>query len=537
MKEKAPVIIMLATTLGLGILLVVQHNGAKAREKTTVASHQKQVKGLEGQIARLTQNLKGNVKELSAQTEEAGSLGAKLAASETKVTDTSEKLENTTKAHDKALEDLAEKDVALKQNQQELLDTKANVAAVEVKLGDKAKGLKQAETELAANKKALAQASAKLADATAKLTHANGELEKKNETLIAALKDLEDGQARIAKLETDLQAVNQQVGGLRTQIGSLEQGIETTQKKLDAAEGDRAFLLRELKRMQDEKAELEKHLNNLEYVRTQYKKLKSEWAASERLRMVRDGIGFYGKKDPNEKGVASLRKLARRDEKSTSQAATATDVNSAGRLDVELRSDRTVIIVQPGEKPRVVAPRQPKAPELSKPSEKEAPKPAESIKPKGVVTPASESVLPKLETKPAASPVSKPKAPATKPDSTKIEPSLKPAAPIAPESETPASKPTPAETKPTPKSATPPVSKPRTEKPAPETKSAPKPVAPSTPKLETPPASRAAPAETKPTSKSATPPVSGPKSEKLAPEPKPASKPGAPAPKPVPANP
>jgi hypothetical protein len=389
-----------------------------------------------------------------------------------------------------------------------------------------------------------------LADVTAKLTHVNGELEKKNETLIAAHKDLEDGQARIAKLETDLQAVNQQVGGLRTQIGSLEQGIETTQKKLDAAVGDRAFLLRELKRMQDEKAELEKRVNNLEYVRTQYKKLKSEWAASERLRRFRDGIGYYGKKDPNEKGVASLRKLARRDEKPPSQAVTATDENSAGRLNVELRSDRTVIIVQPGEKPRVVAPGQPKEPELSKPSEKEAPKPAESIKPKGVVTPASESVLPKLKTKPVTSPAPKPKAPATKPDSIKIEPLLKPAVPNAPDTETPASKPAPAEIKPAPKPAvpfdprseTPPASKPAPSetKPTPKSATSPasKPVTSSTPKSETPPASKAAPAETKPTPKSATSPVSKPKSEKSAPtETRPASKPASPTPKPAPANP
>ena len=124
MKEKAPVIILLATTLGLGILLVVQHNSTKAREKTTVASHQKQVKGLEGQITQVSQNLRGNKKELSDQTKEASSLAAKLTASETKVTDMSMELENTTKARDKALEDLAEKGAGLQQSQQELLDTK-----------------------------------------------------------------------------------------------------------------------------------------------------------------------------------------------------------------------------------------------------------------------------------------------------------------------------------------------------------------------------------------------------------------------------
>jgi predicted nucleic acid-binding Zn-ribbon protein len=406
MKEKTPVIILLATTLGLGILLVVQHNSAKAREKTTTVAHQKQVTEFEGQVGQLANDLKANGRDLSVQAEEVNSLGAKLTLAEKKTADIGQELDTITKARDQALDDIAKADVALKQNQQELLDTKSNVTAVETKLGETVNELATTKENLVVKNTALTQATEKLGTATTQLTQAKDELEKKNGSLVAALKELEDGQARIARLETDLQVVNQQVGGLKTQINSLAENIGVTQRKLAAAVGDRAFLLRELKRMQEEKAELEKHLNNLEYVRTQYKMLKSKWASSERLRMIREGIGQYGKKDPNEKGVSNLRKLARRNEKPANQG-TASQVNP-DQLSVELKSDGTVTIVQPGEEPREVVPA-PKTPEAPKPPVTDEPKL------KGVVTPAPESVLPDKETKPAVPTPKSETPPVTKP--------------------------------------------------------------------------------------------------------------------------
>ena len=424
MKEKAPVIIMLATTLGLGIILVVQHNGAKSLERATTATHQKQVKEFEGRITHLTKNLRDKDKEMSDNVDEVRSLGAKLAASETKFIDTSEKLEDTVKARDEALENLTEKNTALEQNQQELLDTKANVAAVEAKLGDKALELEQIKTELINGKKELEEkkeevvkATQELGDAKAIIAQSKEALEKKTEQLVAALKELEDGQARIAKLEADLQVVNQQMGGLKTQIGSLEEGIETTQHKLAAAEGDRAFLLRELKRMQNEKAELEKHLNNLEYVREQYKKLKSEWVASERLRRIRDGIGYYGFKNGNVKGVASLSKLAHRGLKPSKKEATpSANIVNENELNVELKNDGTVIIAEPGKKPREVLPSE-SSPKIHTPSDKGEARVPQTPNPRGIVTPSQEPDLPGgIDEKPETSPAQNTK-PASRPGS------------------------------------------------------------------------------------------------------------------------
>ena len=461
MKEKAPLIILLATTLGLGIFSIAQHNGARTREAANTALHQKQVKEFEGRVSRLVDDLRNNGKELSQQANEANSLKAKLIASESTISDTVKKLENAEEVHDMAQKDVEGK---LKLSQQELLDTKANVAAVEAKLNDKVKELGQLMADRAIIKKSLDQTSGELADATARLKQTGVELSEKSAALVAALKELEDGQVRIAKLETDLQAVNQQVGGLRTQIGSLEQGIETTQKKLDAAVGDRAFLLRELKRMQDEKAELEKHLNNLEYVRAQYKKLKSEWVASERLRRIREGIGYYGHPNGNVRGVTSLRRLARRDEESNAspQSSEAAGGVSADQLNVELRSDGTVTIVEPGERPKVVKP-EVKAIESTNPADGSSPQPGLPDNPKGVVTPAPESVLPKLESNPNSSKIN---ISPVKPTPEKVNRVPKTETPVAP---TLPVKPSPSKIEPAPAD---PVTKPKFEKPTP----APKPV-------------------------------------------------------------
>ena len=57
---------------------------------------------------------------------------------------------------------------------------------------------------------------------------------------------------------------------LNVDMKGLESLIQDTQKKLEASEGDRDFLLAELQRLRAEKAELEKQFNNLASLRDQY---------------------------------------------------------------------------------------------------------------------------------------------------------------------------------------------------------------------------------------------------------------------------
>ena len=75
----------------------------------------------------------------------------------------------------------------------------------------------------------------------------------------------------------------------------LNEDIEETNKKLEASEGDRTFLERELLRLQDEKAELVKKMNDIEFVTAQYQRIKSDINVARRLDWMRRGIGHYAK--------------------------------------------------------------------------------------------------------------------------------------------------------------------------------------------------------------------------------------------------
>ena len=79
-KEKLPIIILLATTLGLTILLVVQHNKGVAREKSHKAKSGKEIEGLKRQVADLVDKLNVAENDGAAREDQIGSLTVKLNA-------------------------------------------------------------------------------------------------------------------------------------------------------------------------------------------------------------------------------------------------------------------------------------------------------------------------------------------------------------------------------------------------------------------------------------------------------------------------
>src|SRR5229473_2296107 len=108
----------------------------------------------------------------------------------------------------------------------------------------------------------------------------------------AAKAEMAKRDARITELETQKTVLDQQANDLKSAIGNLEKSISDTEKKLTASEGDREFLLKELKRLQVEKAELERQFNDLSVLRTQVAKLKEELSIARRLEWIR--MGIYG---------------------------------------------------------------------------------------------------------------------------------------------------------------------------------------------------------------------------------------------------
>ena len=101
--------------------------------------------------------------------------------------------------------------------------------------------------------------------------------------------------AQIAQLSSETNPLTLKMDDLTSSIDKLGQLIASTERKLAASEGDREFLFKELKRLQAEKAELERQFNDLAVLRTQVAKLKEELTVSRRLEWLR--MGIYGMQD------------------------------------------------------------------------------------------------------------------------------------------------------------------------------------------------------------------------------------------------
>jgi DNA repair exonuclease SbcCD ATPase subunit len=108
----------------------------------------------------------------------------------------------------------------------------------------------------------------------------------------AAQLEITKRETKINELETERDALTRRMNELSFSITNLNVQIAATEKKLAAAEGDREFLLKELKRMQAEKAELERQFNDLAVLREQVHKLKEQLAVARRLEFIR--LGLYG---------------------------------------------------------------------------------------------------------------------------------------------------------------------------------------------------------------------------------------------------
>ena len=169
---------------------------------------------------------------------------------------------------------------------------------------------------------------------------------------------------KIAELEQENTTLEKQSDDLKGAIGGLEKAIVDTEKKLAASEGDREFLLKELKRLQAEKAELERQFNDIVELRKQVSRLREELSIARRIEWLKKGIfGFSDMKGgqmllPNVKTTPS-------------KATNATGTNFG--LQAELRSDGSATISTP----KVPAtPATPAAPVVAKPAPAPAPAPA-----------------------------------------------------------------------------------------------------------------------------------------------------------------
>lgn len=190
--------------------------------------------------------------------------------------------------------------IEVKQKDEERITTFSNtVVETKNKLDEQEKLAMYLQTNLAVRTEELVGASNNLTKLNSELVRTQKEMQ---ESAARAREEIERRDAQIAQLTTQTNALTQQMDGLNASIGKLGKQIEDTERKLAASEGDREFLLKELKRLQVEKAELERQFNDLSVLRAQVSKLKEELSIARRLEWLR--LGIYGAQE--KKGAEKL---------------------------------------------------------------------------------------------------------------------------------------------------------------------------------------------------------------------------------------
>jgi chromosome segregation ATPase len=158
----------------------------------------------------------------------------------------------------------------------------------------------------------------------------------KTEVSLKATQDaVAERDLKITALETQNRELDEKAIDLSAALTNLTSQISETQRRLDASEGDKAFLEKELKRLMVEKAELERQFNDLAILRAQVSKLKEELSVARRLDWIRKGLFAADE----QKGAQRLMGNTR----TQPQAAKS----SAYDLNVEVNADGTVKVIPP----------------------------------------------------------------------------------------------------------------------------------------------------------------------------------------------
>lgn len=175
----------------------------------------------------------------------------------------------------------------------------------------------------------------KLSELTNRYTEVSTTLVKTEASLAASQKAVSERDQKIAALETQNRELDEKAIDLSAALTNLTSQITETQRKLDASEGDKAFLEKELKRLMAEKAELERQFNDLAVLRAQVTKLKEELSVARRLEWIRKGLFSADE----QKGAQRLIQL-------NNPAATAAKTNGYD-LNVEVNADGSVKVIPP----------------------------------------------------------------------------------------------------------------------------------------------------------------------------------------------
>jgi len=323
MNNKTATVVLIALSVLLGIGLLMRHNSAvetKKQDDQTIATLEGDVKKTTGELTAqkqvnesLTKTNETITASLAAKTDEARVLATRVEATTTELTQTKTALTKS-QAETKAAQD----------------GTKAAQAATQAAQAE----TKRVETTMTAalnTEKARAKAAAEAAAAR----YAALDASKKQEIAKrdASIKDLQDTRdqlnAKIAGLNADIAKLNSTIGTLNTRIAFVE-------GELKIANDDKGFLTKELQRMQGERTEMERKMNDLAFLREQMSTIKSDQAIARRVDWMRRGMF-----QDDRKGATLLKD-------NLQPLATAKPTTTKGsQLNVEVHRDGTVTIKAP----------------------------------------------------------------------------------------------------------------------------------------------------------------------------------------------
>jgi len=177
---------------------------------------------------------------------------------------------------------------------------------------------------IAASQEQLAQLSNNLAAAA--VTLANSKT-----ALTGAQDQISSLNAHISDLEAQNQALNQRASDLTNTVSQLNLSIDEIRNKLATSDNNNQYLQQELQKQMAQKAEIEHKFNDLDQLRNQVKKIKSELFVARRVQLMKNDIS-------QKKGAELL----------MSRALTApVKAGAAGNygLNVEIGSDGSVNVI------------------------------------------------------------------------------------------------------------------------------------------------------------------------------------------------
>jgi chromosome segregation ATPase len=180
--------------------------------------------------------------------------------------------------------------------------------------------------DLALSQQQVVQLSNSLVSAEAALTN--------NKTSLASAQDqIANLNQRISDLEVQNKVLDQRAGELASTITQLNSLIEGTRSKLATAETNNVFLQQELQKQLAQKAEIEHKFNDLDALRQQIQKVKTDLFITRRLELMKNDNG-------NKKGAELL--IQR-----TAPMTNSIPAPAGYGLNVEVGSDGSVKVIPP----------------------------------------------------------------------------------------------------------------------------------------------------------------------------------------------